>query len=335
MSTPFVTFPGTAGNYVSTDDVNLLDADTAHTYQSNGQWKYTTVTPQPLAFSGYSAKFSTMSTARFLTESGTAGTPVSASTEYTSAFSFLAAVDCKWRSRFEYYDAAGASISSDIGNYSGTITADTPSRSSQTVTTPALTAFVRLSLDLQLPAGGNLEAAAEVWDCMLAEGTDASFVPSLRIVGDLDLRAKLAADDWTPSATMQIFDAYTSNKGFAWIVLTDGRLYTLNGDGSGPRESYAANPGLTNGTAHELRYTMDVSSGTVLFYIDGAQTSDTNSETAAASEPSGDDLTVGASGTGTNPFDGNIYWCEVRDGIGDSAPVVARFDAADVAAVLP
>jgi len=34
----FVTFPGVAGAYVSTEDINLLDADTAHLEQGTGLW---------------------------------------------------------------------------------------------------------------------------------------------------------------------------------------------------------------------------------------------------------------------------------------------------------
>ena len=38
MSTPFVSFPNTATDYVFTNDVNLMDADSSHLYQSQGEW---------------------------------------------------------------------------------------------------------------------------------------------------------------------------------------------------------------------------------------------------------------------------------------------------------
>ena len=41
---PYVTFPGTTGNYISTPDTNLLDADTAHLAQSDGGYRQASTT---------------------------------------------------------------------------------------------------------------------------------------------------------------------------------------------------------------------------------------------------------------------------------------------------
>ena len=56
----FVRFPGLAGSFAATLDDNLVDADTAHMFQSIGDWQFSTVpaVQQALAaaFSGFAAR---------------------------------------------------------------------------------------------------------------------------------------------------------------------------------------------------------------------------------------------------------------------------------------
>ena len=56
MSVHYVTLPGAAGNYISTDDVNLLDADSAHLQQSVGQWSVGALSTTHVLFGDNSLK---------------------------------------------------------------------------------------------------------------------------------------------------------------------------------------------------------------------------------------------------------------------------------------
>jgi hypothetical protein len=163
------------------------------------------------------------------------------------------------------------------------------------------------------------------------EGSDAAFVPSLRIVGDSDLRAKIAAADYTPAGNQSIFSDWNSD-GCILYIDTSGHLH-FEGDGTtGAINEASSAYTFVDGQATEVRVTLDVSAGDMVWYQDGVQV-DTDTFTAQPLDPGGRTLVVGADYLGTGLlFDGDIYWAERRDGI--DGPVVARFDAGDVAAAL-
>ena len=154
-----------------------------------------------------------------------------------------------------------------------------------------------------------------------------TFVPSLRIVGDLDIEAKLAADDYTPTADITIVDCLNSNDGYR-LAITTGDLIELSyGNGSSDRTQTSTATGLSDGTAHVIRATVDVSTGAVVYYIDGVQHDTDTMTTGAGTVTDITDLYVGATSADAELFDGDVYYVEVRDGI--DGPVVARMDADD------
>ena len=166
-------------------------------------------------------------------------------------------------------------------------------------------------------------------------GTADNFVstpndPALQITGDLQISAKLSLDDWTPAATNTILDCHTTPNGYQVLVLSSGVIYAVYGDGTANRNVSFTAPGLADGSVHEIRITFVVGAGNrARLYVDNVEVED-RFFAAGAGGLQDDPLTVGALVNGASPLAGDVYWVEVRDGIGDLAPVVARFDAADV-----
>ena len=339
-----VTFPGSAGSYVDTADTNLLDADTAHCHQAVGQaviWNGipslgigADLTPG-FGDNHGSGTVTTGTTAGYgviIGGASQAGAPVSASTEYSYTVDF-AVSDASvlateaFATYFAWYDAAGTFISYSAG-VSTSLDTDWLT-STETVDSPVGAAFAGVRIvnfdTTSTPAGLKL-----YWDktCIRA-GSTTDWVPSLRIVGDLDLRAKGALTDWTPAASNWAIGALTGNNGYGLVPLSSGRFAAFFGTGSADRFAQSDVLTATDGTAYVLRAYYDISAGTCTFTQDGTGVGATSGlATAAGTYASGSDLNVGANQAGTEPLDGDIYYAEVRDGI--DGPVVARFDAEDV-----
>ena len=98
---------------------------------------------------------------------------------------------------------------------------------------------------------------------------------SLDIVGDIDLRARIAADDWTPAAEDYVIAKYTTTgnqRSYALTIDTTGVLvFRWSNDGTAALSaSSTAATGFTDGTTHWIRATLDVDNGaagkTVTFY---------------------------------------------------------------------
>lgn len=158
---------------------------------------------------------------------------------------------------------------------------------------------------------------------------------------DLDVRVKVAADDWTPSGTPSLIgvDAADPNRGFWLAVNPDGtpKLYWFPDGTFANRIEVSATEatGFANGTAHYLRATLLTDNGAggyeVRFYTSNTNSSwtqlgDTVTGGSTTTLPSiSGNLGLGARGN-SNGLDGDYYVAEVRAGI-DSPGVVARWDA--------
>ncbi len=206
------------------------------------------------------------------------------------------------------------------------------------------TTDISFSLRYRRITTGGLLAGDEIWadGFLLAKGTDPSFIPSLRIVGGLDMRAKVAAVDWTPASTQYLLSRRDDTLAFGKET-----FFRLNADGSvstgftitgiAAYDIVASNPlGLVDGSVHELRTVVDVDNGAgnyeTSFYVDGVldKTTPGAGGQVLALYPQESALTIGrykSNATG-GEFAGDIYWAELRDGI--DGPVTARFDAVDV-----
>lgn len=284
MSTPYVTFPGTSGDYVSSDDVNLLDADTAHLAQTRGLWTVGALSTDFPLFGATSLKVT--------------GGVDTAITPATDAAMFSVYV----------YSAAGATF--DINGSTGVA-----------VAAATWTQLSETGPDGTYTIGCSTAADYYVGKACVRAGTDPAFVPSLRVVGDLDMRAKVAADYSSLSRSGIIENYNTAGYRLEFFNTTSLLLATTGSD------YLIAAHGLSDGDAAEIRGTVDVSTGDFEVFVDGSSVASAT-KTAGPLNPSAD-LVVGSWTSTVFLFDGDIYWAEVRDGI--DGPVVARFDAVDTA----
>ncbi len=97
---------------------------------------------------------------------------------------------------------------------------------------------------------------------------------ALSITGDVDLRARVALDDWTPGTTMDILSKYTttgSQRSYRMAINTNGTIgfgWSTDGAGSTTFASSVA-PSVSDGDTIWLRVTFDVddgASGSVITY---------------------------------------------------------------------
>lgn len=89
---------------------------------------------------------------------------------------------------------------------------------------------------------------------------------ALDITGDIDIRVKVAMDDWTPAADSAVLSKYTTTgnqRSYRLQVLTTGALnLQWSEDGTVQKtETSSASTGFTDGTTHWIRATMDVDVG--------------------------------------------------------------------------
>ena len=95
--------------------------------------------------------------------------------------------------------------------------------------------------------------------------------PPLDVTGDIDIRVRVALDDWTPSAINSLVSKWNSvgsEASYLLRVLTDGTLgllYTTNGATTISRISTVAT-GITDGATKWVRATRNATTGTVQFF---------------------------------------------------------------------
>ena len=97
---------------------------------------------------------------------------------------------------------------------------------------------------------------------------------NLDITGDIDLRAYVSLDDWTPSATQTIIGKWSGagQRSYTLSIFTDGKirlLWSADGTATFTRDSTVAT-GVADGSAKWIRATLDVDNGAsghdVIFY---------------------------------------------------------------------
>ncbi len=329
MSDLFVKFPGLAGNYISTPDVNLLDADTAHLQQSIGSWKHLLNTQNIALSSAVAPEFGD---SVLVFESAAASVVIVQTATGVDAVSLPADdVAVSVRVMSPTGDALGLDwqLFTDAGANAGEGSFDS-------IPSPPAGEWVTLSGTLATAAGLRLAirvshsvSAADV-PCyvdkvIIREGTDPTFVPSLRIVGSVRQELDVNIADWTPATIQSLMSNYGTgpDRGIAFYLMTDGTLQLY--------ASFGTPASVVFGAVKErnrVGFTFDKDTGIVSWLKDGVEF-DQTTLAPQAPIPGNVALNVGAADTGTD-FNllGDIYWSEVRDGI--DGPVVARFDAQDV-----
>lgn len=108
-------------------------------------------------------------------------------------------------------------------------------------------------------------------DFLFLSGTSGDYASTpdaaaLDIVGDIDLRARVALDDWTPAAESTLIAKYTATgnqRSYGLAVTTTGALILRwSEDGTAEKtETSSAVTGFTNGATHWVRATLDVDDG--------------------------------------------------------------------------
>jgi plastocyanin len=108
---------------------------------------------------------------------------------------------------------------------------------------------------------------------VLFAGSQCRSYPATQQAGDLDVRAWVTLDDWTPSSEEVIVARYDNSGGanersWAFLVTAAGLLQCyLSVDGTTAYTYYSsAGPGYTDGDDHWVRFVYDSASGDVVFY---------------------------------------------------------------------
>jgi hypothetical protein len=157
----------------------------------------------------------------------------------------------------------------------------------------------------------------------------------LDIVGDLDVRVKVARTDWTPAATQVLMTKNAVGSNFSWYFATaaDGKLqlwHTSDGVTVKIKQSTVAT-GFTDGTTHWVCAVLDVDNGAsgynVLFYTsdDGEEWTQLGTTVTTAT------TTSIFSGTGTITVGGNFDSGAMSAGVFHRAQIRSGIDGTLVA----
>ena len=171
--------------------------------------------------------------------------------------------------------------------------------------------------------------------------------PAASITGDIDIRVKLAMDDWTPSTTETFLAKAknTSNRAYFFDVTNSGTLnFTTDADGASSGQvsvQSTSSTGFSNGTSHWIRATRDVDNGAsgndTTFYTseDGlswTQLGDVITTAGVTSIVDNDSaVEIGSLFLGTAQVTkGNVYSAKIYNGIDpDTQTLAVSFNAAD------
>ncbi|GAG07656.1 unnamed protein product, partial [marine sediment metagenome] len=245
LSGGFFTLDGVAGTYISTPDVNLLDADTAHLQQSGGPYINSSLvlterTEPPdftPSFGSKAIRYENIGLAGANKRTGmNKAIAVDGSTEYTLTIRVLSEIETvgmTLRMDINEYDS-GTGVTGQFFLFDEAITPNVEQDLSITFTTQAATEAIGWHIWLR---DAVIQTDEGLWvdTGSLREGTDATFLPSLRVVGDLSQFSKLASDDWGNGATRQHFiDNASGNDGYFSRGEADLDLAAAHGTGTDP-----------------------------------------------------------------------------------------------------
>ena len=160
---------------------------------------------------------------------------------------------------------------------------------------------------------------------------------ALDITGDIDLRAQVALDDWTPGAINMLISKWqtTTEESYLFYVLTDGRLefnWSVNGTLANTPLTSSVATGIADGSVKWVRITVDVNNGasgkTAKFFTsdDGNTWTQLGTDVVQAGTTSifssSSQVAIGAYLNGTSlPLAGKVYRAQILNGI-DGVPVL-------------
>jgi hypothetical protein len=166
---------------------------------------------------------------------------------------------------------------------------------------------------------------------------------ALDITGDIDLRVKVAMDDWTPAAIQYLISKYqsASQRSYGLAVETNGRISLVwSTDGTAGTLLSATStvaPTVADGGTLWIRGVLDVNNGAsgrdVFFYTstDGStwtQLGTTVTQAGTTSIYSGtSQLEIGSVLATSNPFRGRFFRAQVLNGIDGTVAFDANFES--------
>lgn len=162
---------------------------------------------------------------------------------------------------------------------------------------------------------------------------------SLDVTGNIDIRARIAPTDWTPSADRCIVSKSNTTgnqRSYQLILQTPGNLrFTWSTDGTSAGATNADSTvatGFTDGTPHWVRVTLATATGTITFYTseDGSHWTQLGAQVVTAATSifaSTATANIGARSAGTaDVFVGRIFSAQIRNGIDGTIVADPRFD---------
>ena len=331
--------PGLTGHFADTPDINLMASDEAHIFQSIGLWNAIptgathTLTPvaNPETFSGFAKEnVATLSTGVRIRCGAADDSENVAPVVGGQTYSFATLVFLERAGTITYVvrwnDGAGGP-SGGPDHFPGAV-AQPAGWAFATTTAVAPAGALSFALELRVE-GNNIGDDIKVGQSITRDGATSTFVPSLRIVGDVDMEMLMAADNWASGEQLGIGNR-SGNFGYETTFgAADTQIFGRHGTGAARATAGVFLAGKVDGQYSQMRAYFDISAGEWNFVQDAE--SDLNkggfSTLPGAPVAAGAAIDVGArDGTGVL-FSGRTRWAETRDGIG--GPVVARFDAAD------
>jgi hypothetical protein len=155
---------------------------------------------------------------------------------------------------------------------------------------------------------------------------------ALSVTGDIDIRIKLAMDDWTPALTQVLFSKDQSALR-SWVLdmPANGRpRFSWSEDGTTVATVQAtAATGFTDAEAHWLRVTLDVNGGSggigrATFYTSSDDTyswtqlgsvQDSGASAPTSIDDNASNVEIGSNFDGTSTLAGKVYRAQIYDGI--------------------
>jgi hypothetical protein len=164
---------------------------------------------------------------------------------------------------------------------------------------------------------------------------------ALDVTGDIDIRVKVAFDDWTPDANNELIAKMASNNNRSWRLLLGSNTYLAfywSADGTNQNGAICYTPpGILDGTAKWVRVTLDVDNGAsgneVKFYLsdDGLNWTQlgltTTNSGVSSIYNSTSNVEIGSAFVGIANFArGKFYRAQIYNGISGTLVMDANFE---------